>query len=92
MSYVEGRAVFSRELKRRILEEEPVCGICRLRPSVEADHIIPVAFGGSNSRANGQGVCGPCHDRKTRSEILEGSRRRAERGRFPRERHPGEIP
>jgi 5-methylcytosine-specific restriction endonuclease McrA len=42
--------------------------------ATQADHIVPVAWGGAeHDRANGQGVCAPCHGVKTRSESRRGS-------------------
>lgn len=59
---------------------------CR-RPSTTADHITPVAEGGSDGVDNGQGLCSPCHDTKTQTEAARGRARNAPR-RQP-ERHPG---
>ena len=42
------------------------CAYCRVKvgDEYEADHIIPLALGGSNSRRNIQIVCPPCNRRK----------------------------
>jgi 5-methylcytosine-specific restriction enzyme A len=53
-------------MRRMVLSEEPVCRICHQAPSTQVDHIEPVARGGAwLERSNLQGVCGPCHRRKT---------------------------
>lgn len=49
------------------------CG-CLLPPEHEIDHVVPVALNGSNSFANLQALCIPCHQQKTRDQrhtILE---------------------
>lgn len=52
-----------------------------------ADHVIPDFEGGSNTPDNGQAVCGPCHDIKTKRER---ARAKAKRSRYrPAPRHPG---
>jgi 5-methylcytosine-specific restriction protein A len=48
-------------LSARVLSRDPVCRICRRRPSVTADHIVRVADGGSDDELNLRGVCGGCH-------------------------------
>lgn len=56
-------------LKRRVLNEEPICQApgCE-RPSSEVDHIVP--HNGDErlffDRANLQGLCETCHSQKTR--------------------------
>jgi 5-methylcytosine-specific restriction endonuclease McrA len=73
---------------RRILERNPVCmwPDCD-RPSVEADHVIPKAEGGTDDESNGQGLCRGHHREKTRAEQQRG-RARKSRTRPP-EQHPG---
>ncbi|MEM8619842.1 MAG: HNH endonuclease signature motif containing protein [Actinomycetota bacterium] len=82
---------FPGPVRRRILERDPICAACHQRPSTIADHIVPVAEGGGDDESNGQGLCDPCHDVKTRSEIDRGRARRQARGQLPAERHPGLI-
>lgn len=57
-----------RRLRTRVLIEEPVCrgylGECD-KPSMEADHIVPLSQGGQSVRENAQGLCLSCHHRKT---------------------------
>ena len=74
---LRGRA--GQRARRRVLEEEPLCRRClaegRTSASVVVDHIRPLSQGGSDDRANKQGLCGPCHDAKTKAEAVEGRRR-----------------
>jgi 5-methylcytosine-specific restriction protein A len=58
--------------RKAVLERDPYCklrfaGICTIR-STHCDHIIPVSAGGSDDLSNLQGVCNPCHLRKTSYE------------------------
>lgn len=58
-----------RALRARVLREEPVCRLCGINPSRDADHIIPVDQGGAPyDRDNVQGLCRPCHVAKTRAQ------------------------
>ena len=49
------------------------CGrVCSGRGEAQADHIVPIAQGGSRYDVNnGQCLCLACHGRKTRREQLE---------------------
>ena len=77
------RAAFRSE----VLDRSPVCQWpgCTA-PASEADHIVPIADGGARTDlANGQALCEPHHDLKTRLENAERNRRRAQaRRRDPR--------
>lgn len=59
-------------MRQRVLREEPLCRTCTEAGYVErttvADHIIPKAEGGTDGRGNYQGLCDPCHVRKTAKE------------------------
>ncbi|MCK5609595.1 HNH endonuclease [Candidatus Pacearchaeota archaeon] len=57
------------KLKRQVLCVDPVCVACRRRPSVEADHIIPICKGGTDEFDNLQGMCKECHEEKTRKDL-----------------------
>lgn len=47
------------------------------QPATVADHVIPIAEGGSNDpTTNGAALCAPCHDRKTQAEARRGRGRR----------------
>jgi 5-methylcytosine-specific restriction protein A len=64
-----------RKLRRLVLHRDPFCRVCSARwyidetgPLVvtsEVDHIVPKRAGGSDSASNLQGLCKPCHSRKT---------------------------
>lgn len=58
-----------------VLREEPLCRLCLARgisrASERVDHIRPLAWGGSDARANKQGLCKPCHDEKSAAERAE---------------------
>jgi 5-methylcytosine-specific restriction protein A len=73
-SRLRGRAGV--EDRRRILAEEPLCRVCRgagrVAASVVVDHVMPLSAGGSDERGNKQGLCGPCHDAKSKAERTAG--------------------
>lgn len=50
-----------KRLRAQVLLEEPVCRECKAAPSVEVDHEIPRALGGTHDRANLRGLCHGCH-------------------------------
>lgn len=56
-----------KKLREQVLREEPLCRICRRADSREVDHIIPKPVG-TDERWNLQGLCKPCHSRKTKQE------------------------
>jgi 5-methylcytosine-specific restriction endonuclease McrA len=75
--------------RARILTRDPVCRLCGVRPSSQADHIIP---GDDHGDTNLQGVCGECHRIKSAREGgLASAARRPSRDRPP-EPHPGVLP
>lgn len=47
-----------------VLREEPLCQTCG-DPASEVDHIVSRERGGEDTRENLQGLCKPCHSRKT---------------------------
>lgn len=58
--------------RAQVLAEEPFCRRClkdgkRVASDV-VDHIRPLAWGGSDTRENKQGLCDPCHDAKSKKE------------------------
>lgn len=91
MTWTKGRprGGFPSRVVRQILAEEPECRSCG-EPSTEADHIVPWSEGGSDRRENGQGLCTPCHLRKSLSEKLRGQERRMAKAKRPAEKHPSE--
>jgi 5-methylcytosine-specific restriction endonuclease McrA len=58
------------ELRDRVLSEEPLCADCRAAPPEDIDHIrsLVAAPHLALARSNVQGLCKPCHGRKTRRE------------------------
>lgn len=86
-----GSRGFSGTDRREIFERDRwTCQSCghvdRSGRSLEADHIVSVAFGGSGSVANGQTLCRSCHRRKSAGEAAR-ARHRVRARRVP-ERHP----
>jgi 5-methylcytosine-specific restriction enzyme A len=55
-------------LSRQVKAEQPVCAMCRERRSEICDHITPKWKGGTDARANLQGLCRKCHGIKTARE------------------------
>ena len=59
-------------LRWAVLKEEPLCRICESKGivtvSMEVDHVVPLARGGTDTRSNLQGVCVECHKKKTAEE------------------------
>lgn len=64
LRYTDGGVPTYEAIRRYVLEQEPVCRICNVSPSTEVDHIWPRYYGGTDNRANLQGVCSPCNKRK----------------------------
>lgn len=66
-----------------MMAAEPLCRKClaegRTRATTVIDHIVPLAWGGSDTRGNKQGLCDPCHDEKSKAERAIDA---AQRGRF----------
>ena len=73
-----------------VLARDPLCrctgecgthtGPCK-HPSTEADHILPIADGGSRTDlSNGRGLCHHCHDYITRAQNSARRRKRRPHG------------
>lgn len=76
------------KIRARILERDPVCKICSVRPSRFCDHIVAKAD--LNGPDDLQGVCGPCHDQKSAREGAAAAKAKGRPGRTrPPEQHPG---
>lgn len=76
------------KIRARILERDPICKICGVRPSAFCDHIVAKADDHSDTGL--QGLCGPCHDQKSAREGAAAAKAkdRPTRAR-PAEQHPG---
>ena len=62
-----------RKVRSIVLNRDPLCRSCRRAASRECDHVVPVAQGGAEwDTDNMQGLCSPCHSRKTATEVLNG--------------------
>lgn len=60
---------FSTKTRRLLLEAASnQCLRCGAQDNLEADHIVPIAFGGINDQANGLILCSKCHLAKSRAE------------------------
>lgn len=71
---------FPTAVRNYILQRDQLCRHCGQRPPTVADHIVPVAEGGSHDPdLNGQGLCDPCDAVKTSQDAARGRRRRASR-------------
>ncbi len=71
---IRGRA--GQKLRAEVLLQEPLCRVClaagrHVRAEV-VDHVIPLAWGGSETRGNRQALCHPCHDAKSALERATG--------------------
>lgn len=94
MGWGQGSTRRWRELRTEILRRDPICRLqydCCIQVSTEVDHIVnrEAAPDLRYEPGNLQGVCPPCHARKTQSERTRGQqRRRSTQG----EAHPGVIP
>lgn len=80
-------------IRRRVLARDPVCALCRARPSTDCDHIGDPH---DHRLVNLRGLCGPCHTTRSSAQggQVSGTRRaaRAHAARTrPSEPHPGRI-
>jgi 5-methylcytosine-specific restriction protein A len=68
-------------MRAELFERAPRCAECerrgRLTLATERDHIVPVNEGGTDDPSNIQGLCGPCHETKSKAERQRAARRRA---------------
>ncbi len=73
-------------LRAETLARDPICVLCRVRPSTHCDHIKAK----TDDHKQLQGVCEPCHLRKSSAEGNEAQRNNPRPGRKrPPESHPG---
>jgi 5-methylcytosine-specific restriction protein A len=61
--------------RAELFREQPFCAVCRRAVATQRDHVVPLAEGGPETRANTQALCDECHRRKTVAEATRGSRR-----------------
>lgn len=60
---------YHREKQAALTRSRGACELCgRSVTRLEVDHIIPLRDGGTNTRANLQVLCQPCHQAKTRRD------------------------
>ena len=62
------RASWPKGLKQSLMKRQDntcaYCGYRRIARSMDVDHIVPIARGGSNDMINLQVICSPCNQRK----------------------------
>lgn len=73
-------------LRAETLLRNPICVLCRVRPSTHCDHIEAK----TDDHTRLQGVCEPCHLQKSGREGNAGKAAKPGRMR-PAEQHPGLI-
>ena len=66
------RHIFTKEERKAIIDETPICVACDKRKGNQIDHIIPLSMGGTNEPENLQVLCKECHFEKSRAEQEEG--------------------
>lgn len=66
-------------MRAELFASNPLCAECkqqgRVTLATQRDHIKPLAEGGTDTDDNVQGLCGPCHDAKSKTEAARGVRR-----------------
>ena len=66
-----GYGALHRRWRAAILARDVICQdphkrhVGHIEPATVADHVVPLARGGSWDLSNGMGMCGPCHNFKT---------------------------
>ena len=70
--HIPARKAFPPKVRQAIYDrsggECEACGVEITPDNWHADHIIPVAFGGESTLANGQALCQPCNAAKGKLE------------------------
>lgn len=75
-SYGQGRGGRPwRRLRDQVMQRDKhLCQPCkaqgRYTEATQVDHIVPIAEGGTDDRANLQAICSPCHEAKTQAEAM----------------------
>jgi len=71
---ISGRKL--QRIRKRWFFAHPLCVQCsregRLTLATELDHVVPLFKGGQDDDDNRQGLCSPCHERKTRVDMGHG--------------------
>lgn len=60
-AYQRGYNSAYRSARIETLKRDPICTMCGMAPSTQADHIVPLSRGGSNEAGNLRGVCARCN-------------------------------
>ena len=63
-----------RQFRSAVLTRDRACVDCGATAHLEADHVVPLARGGSFALANGAARCHDCHARKTTVDRRGGAR------------------
>ena len=62
--------------RNRLFNANPLCVECLkvgiTRAATQRDHVVPLAFGGTDTDDNIQALCQECHDKKTNKESQRG--------------------
>ncbi|WP_425585929.1 HNH endonuclease [Streptomyces thioluteus] len=73
----QARSAGWNSLRLRILRRDSyTCYRCGSSSASEVDHIVPVAFGGTDDPQNLSAICRTCHREKTNTERAAARRRR----------------
>lgn len=72
---VRTRGATWQRLVAEVIADEPVCYLCGARASETADHVVPLAEGGTNDRSNLRGACRRCNRSKAARESAIARRR-----------------
>lgn len=55
--------------RKLIIARDPICRMCKIRPTTDVDHRVPRDQGGEESEENCWGLCHMCHSSKTLCEV-----------------------
>lgn len=70
-----------KQARAEAIRREPICYICKQKPSSTVDHVVPKAEGGTDHPSNLRGCCSDCQQAKA---SREGARARARNRRATR--------
>lgn len=80
------------QFSQKLVLQGGQCACCPARGPYEADHIIPLALGGTNEFFNWQLLCVPCHKAKTaddKARIAKAERQGGRKGQYARRQKNG---